>query len=195
MATSSITALIVGLALGLLGLALVRQSWLKRQHGHTAIMVAGWALMAVAAVPFVVALGPDLGVTTAFIAPMLGAMTLMTPGMSQRVGAPASAAASAPQARGRGYATLRTLGVSLLAGPFALGVTLIASIALLRITQVIGWSMPDGLLVVFLFAPIAWAGLAVVSTLEAPLRWRTLSLAGLAALFAVLALCLPPVVS
>lgn len=196
MATSSIAALIVGLALGLLGLALVRQSWLKRQTTHTGLMITGWALMTIAAWPLVIALGPDLGVTTAFIAPMLGAMALMTPGISLPVGRPATnAAATASQQRSRWFSTLRTVAVSLLAGPVALGVTLIASIAIFRITQVMGWTMPDGLLVVFLFAPTAWAGLAVVCALETPLRWRALALAGITALFAILALVLPPSIS
>jgi hypothetical protein len=193
--TSSILALVAGLALGLLGLALVRQSWLKRQTGHTGLMMAGWALMGVAVIPFVAALGPDLGVTSAFIAPMMGVMALLAPGMSQPVGAPAGAPVPAPQSRKRWVASLRTLAVCGLAGPAALAVTLIASIALLRLTQLIGWSMPDGLLLVFLFAPTAWALLAVVSALEAPLRWRSAALAALAAAFTIAALLLPPSVS
>lgn len=195
MSTSSILALVAGLALGLLGLALVRQSSLKRQSAHTGLMMAGWTLMGVATGPFVIALGPDLGVTAAFIAPMLGAITLLTPGMAQPVGAPANAVSPANQARAKWVAILRTIAVSGLAGPVALAVTLIASIALLRLTQLIGWSMPDSLLVVFLFAPLGWAGLAVITALEAPLRWRTTALAGLAAAFTLLALLLPHSVS
>ena len=196
MSTSSILALIVGLALGLLGLALVRQSWLRRQLPHTGRMMAGWALMIIATGPLVYALGPDLGVTTAFIAPMLGAMGLMSPGMIQTVGAPSSTAtATIASPRPRWFSSLRTVAVSLLAGPVALGVTLIASIALFRLTRLIGWSMPDSLLVVFLFAPIGWAALAVVCALEAPLRWRCAALAGLTAAFAILALLLPTSVS
>ncbi|MBL4538995.1 MAG: hypothetical protein JKP96_10030 [Oceanicaulis sp.] len=45
MATSSIAALIAGLALGLLGLALVRLSWIRRQGSHSRLMMAGWGLM------------------------------------------------------------------------------------------------------------------------------------------------------
>ena len=195
MATSSIAALIVGLALGLLGLALVRQSWLRRQTRHTGLMATGWSLMILATAPLVVALGPDLGVTTAFMAPMLGAIALLSPGMTQPVGAASNAVSPASASRTHWLASLRTLIVCLLAGPAALTVTLIASIALLRMTQGIGWTMPDSLLLVFLFAPLAWAGLAVISALDAPLRWRSPSLAALAAVFAILALLLPPSIS
>ncbi len=195
MATSSIAALIVGLALGLLGLALVRQSWLRRQTRHTGLMATGWSLMILATAPLVVALGPDLGVTTAFMAPMLGAIALLSPGMIQPVGAASNAVSPASASRTHWLASLRTLIVCLLAGPAALTVTLIASIALLRMTQGIGWTMPDSLLLVFLFAPLAWAGLAVISALDAPLRWRSASLAALAAVFAILAFLLPPSIS
>lgn len=195
MSTSSIVALVAGLALGLLGLALVRQSWFNRQGAHVGLMASGWALMSIAAVPIVFALSPDLGITTAFMAPMLCAIALLGPGMSQPVGAPSSAVSPTTESRARWRASLRTLAVGLLAGPAALIVTLIASIALLRMTQAIGWSMPDSLLMVFLFAPLGWAGLAVISALDAPLRWRSASLAGLAALFAILALLLQPSVS
>jgi hypothetical protein len=194
-ATSSITALIVGLALGLLGLALVRQSWLRRQTRHTGLMATGWSLMILATAPLVVALGPDLGVTTAFMAPMLGAIALLSPGMTQPVGAASNAVSPASASGTHWLASLRTLIVCLLAGPAALTVTLIASIALLRMTQGIGWTMPDSLLLVFLFAPLAWAGLAVISALDAPLRWRSASLAALAAVFAILAFLLPPSIS
>lgn len=195
MSTSSILALVAGLALGLVGLALVRQSWFNRQGAHVGLMASGWALMIIAAIPIVFALSPDLGLTTAFMAPMLGAIVLLSPGMTRPVGMPSSAVTPTPASRTRWRASLRTLAVSLLAGPAALIVTLLASIALLRMTQAIGWSMPDSLLMVFLFAPLGWAGLAVISALDAPLRWRSASLAGLAALFAILALLLPPSVS
>jgi hypothetical protein len=151
--------------------------------------------MILATAPLVVALGPDLGVTTAFMAPMLGAIALLSPGMTQPVGAASNAVSPASASGTHWLASLRTLIVCLLAGPAALTVTLIASIALLRMTQGIGWTMPDSLLLVFLFAPLAWAGLAVISALDAPLRWRSASLAALAAVFAILALLLPPSIS
>ena len=195
MSTSSILALVAGLALGLVGLALVRQSWFNRQGAHVGLMASGWGLMIIAAIPIVFALSPDLGLTTAFMAPMLGAIVLLSPGVAQPVGAPSSAVTPTPASRTRWRASLRTLAVCLLAGPAALIVTLLASIALLRMSQAIGWSMPDSLLMVFLFAPLGWAGLAVISALDAPLRWRSASLAALTALFAVLALLLPPSVS
>lgn len=196
MATSSIAALIAGLALGLIGLALVRQSWIRRQGSHLYLMIAGWALMLLSAWPFVIALGTDLGVTAAFIAPMLGAMGVMAQGMSRPVSAPALKAA--PVSNGdhsRWMASLRTLSVTALAGPVSLGVTLIASIALFRVTQSLSWNMADSLFVTLLFAPLGWAGLAVICALDAPLRWRTTALVGLAILFALFALLLPPSVS
>lgn len=193
MATSSIAALIAGLALGLIGLALVRQSWIRRQGSHLYLMIAGWALMLVSAWPFVIALGADLGVTAAFIAPMLGAMGVMSQGMAQPL---ALTGAKTTPASGtdapRWFASLRTLAVTGLAVPVSLIVTLIACVALFRLTLSIGWSMPDSLFTVLLFAPLGWAGLAVISTLAAPLRWRTLALVALALGFGALALVLSP---
>ena len=196
MATSSIAALIAGLALGLLGLALVRLSWIRRQGSHLYLMMAGWGLMIVSVWPFVIALGPDLGVTAAFIAPMLGAMSVMAQGMSRPVTAPAlKAAPISNDARPRWMASLRTLSVAALAGPVSLGVTLIASIALFRLTQSLNWEMPDSLFTALVFAPLGWAGLAVICALDAPLRWRTAALVGLALVFALIALFLSPPVS
>ncbi|WP_421859554.1 hypothetical protein [Oceanicaulis sp.] len=197
MATSSILALIAGLALGLLGLALVRRSWIRRQGSHLYLMIAGWVLMLASVWPFVLALGPDLGVTAAFIAPMLGAMGVMIRGMTRPVAAPAlrTALVSTEASRPRWLASLRTLSVAALAGPVSLGVTLIASIALFRLTQSLSWDMADSLFTALVVAPLAWAGLAVVCALEAPLRWRTAALIGLSLVFALIALALPPSVS
>jgi hypothetical protein len=159
-------------------------------------MMAGWALMIVSAWPFVIALGPDLGVTAAFIAPMLGAMSVMAQGMSRPVTAPAlKAAPISNDTRPRWMASLRTLSVAALAGPVSLGVTLIASIALFRLTQSLNWEMPDSLFTALVFAPLGWAGLAVICALDAPLRWRTAALVGLALVFALIALFLSPPVS
>ena len=196
MATSSIAALIAGLALGLLGLALVRQSWIRRQGSHLYLMIAGWTLMLVSVWPFVIALGPDLGVTAAFIAPMLGAVGVLAQGISHRVTSPALKAAPVSDGgRSRWVASLRTLSVAALAGPVSLGVTLIASIALFRLTQTLSWTLADSLFAALVFAPLGWAGFAVVCALDAPLRWRTATLVGLAILFAICALLLPPSVS
>lgn len=196
MATSSIAALIAGLALGLLGLALVRQSWIRRQGAHSRLMMAGWALMIVSSWPFVFALGPDLGVTAAFIAPMLGAMGVMTYGMTRPIPTPVLRTAPVSNGeRSRWTASLRTLSVAALAGPISLGVTLIASIALFRLTQSLSWTMADSLFATLMFAPLGWAGLAVICALEAPLRWRSSALVGLALLFALIALLFSPPVS
>ena len=196
MATSSIAALIAGLALSLLGLALVRLSWIRRQGSHSRLMMAGWALMIASAWPFVIALGPDLGVTAAFIAPMLGAMSVMAQGMSRPVTAPAlKAAPISNDERPRWMASVRTVSVATLAGPISLSVTLIASIALFRLTQVLSWDMADSLFATLVFAPLGWAGLAVICALEAPLRWRTAALVGLALVFALIALLFSPPVS
>tara|TARA_R100000306_G_scaffold61076_1_gene62745 strand:- start:844 stop:1434 length:591 start_codon:yes stop_codon:yes gene_type:complete len=195
-ATSSIAALIAGLALGLFGLALVRLSWIRRQGSHSRLMMAGWGLMIASAWPFVFALGPDLGVTAAFIAPMLGAMSIMSQGMSRPVSAPALKAVPVSTGdRSRWMASLRTLSVAALAGPVSLGVTLIASIALFRLTQTLNWATPDSLFATLVFAPLGWAGLAVICALEAPLRWRTAALVGLALVCALIALFLSPPVS
>ncbi len=141
-------------------------------------------------------LGPDLGVTAAFIAPMLGAMSIMTQGMSRPVSAPALKAVPVSTGdRSRWMASLRTLSVAALAGPVSLGVTLIASIALFRLTQTLNWEMPDSLFATLVFAPLGWAGLAVICALDAPLRWRTAVLVGLALVCALIALFLLPPVS
>ncbi|CAN0292513.1 unnamed protein product, partial [Chrysoparadoxa australica] len=89
----------------------------------------------------------------------------------------------------------RTLVVAALAGPGSLGGTLIASIALFRLPQTLNWEMPDSLFATLVFAPLAWAGLAVICALEAPLRWRSAALAGIALVCALIALFLSPPVS
>lgn len=182
MPTSQILELAFGLALGLGGLALIRRAWFNRHGRHAAAMGLGWAMILIAAFPLAAALGGDRGVTTAVLQPMLIALGMLTPGLSQPVSAPATGPAlTAP---GRGTAVLRTLGVIALCGPVALFAAVLAVMTLFQLSLRLGVSDPDALFLALIAQPLIWAGLAVLGALDAPLRWRAAGMAGFTLLFA-----------
>lgn len=187
MPTSQILELAFGLALGLTGLALIRRAWFNRHGHHLGAMSSGWGLVLLAAFPLAHALGGDLGVTSAFIAPMLLAMAIMTLGLFAPAPLPdGQAKASTPQVRSNSMASVRTLAVIGLAGPGALIVSTLASMALFQSVTLLGWQTSDALFTGLLFSPLSWAALSVIAALDAPLRWRAGVLLALAVVFAAL---------
>jgi len=175
-----------GLALGLVGLALIRRAWFNRHGHHKVSMFAGWSLILLSPFPLASALGGDLGVTTAFIPPSILAMVIMASGLATPAPLPSGQTRIPTSLPERSWAGLRTLAVAGLAGPGALIVSTLASMSLFKGVQLLGWQTSDALFTGLLFAPLSWAALSVFTAMDSPLRWRSSVMALLAVCFGAL---------
>lgn len=178
--------ILLGAALCAAGLAALFAAWTRRSGG--ALIIAGWALLAFALIPFGVAGGADRGVAQGLTLAMVVALAMVTwaglrdPGR-RRTARATNASERTPRVSLDIALTGRRFLVFLLAGPAAAAAALLLSVALFGLTD--GFHPTNQLALTCLLFPIFWAALAVVGAYQAPLKWRAGIIAACAALGAL----------
>ncbi len=178
--------MLLGTALFAGGLAALFAAWKRRSGG--ALIIAGWALLALALVPFGIVGGADRGAAQGLTLVMLAALAVVTwaglrdPGR-RRTARATNASERTPRASLDIALTGKRVLVFLLAGPAAAGAAVLLSVALFGLTS--GIHPSNQLALTCLVFPIFWAALAVVGAYQASLKWRAGIIAASAALGAL----------
>lgn len=179
--------MLLAAALSVAGIWLVRRAWDygrdKRPRARRLALSGGWGLLVAAVWPWSLAAGGDRGVALAFLVPVLGAFVLLAAigrRESRRGGrrAQRNKPANGNGSNGIGARLFaRRVWIFLLAGPLsALAAFLLSAQIYYRWPA--DWDDANRLAAVLLFAPFAWAVLAVWSTYDSRLRVRGAVLAG-----------------
>lgn len=191
--------LVFGIALTMAGVGSLFAAWRARRAGQrrqrNVRVVAGWLLLCLSFVPWIVHGGNDRGVALAIMAFMLAGSTLvLLLGARHRANGRRRNgerdANGASDTRAGGWRLLvRRVWVFLLAGPVSFAVAMLATAALY-----LGWtgSAPDRLAAVMLAVPFAWTLLAIYATYDISLRQRSVAVLGLAAVSAAVLFVLLP---
>ncbi|WP_262690734.1 hypothetical protein [Kordiimonas aestuarii] len=168
---------LLGLALALAGVMVLRYTWGKKGARSRAEVSAGWGLIAASFVPWVMASTPDWGSALAICLFMIIGVVLMgyaaarqPEGRKARAGRAERAAAPASAVPFNWPITGRRVFTFLLAGPIA-GVA--ALYLCLWLYGAMGGGASAGQLMAVLFAfPLLWAVLSVFATYDMPVVRR-----------------------
>lgn len=176
---TEILVLLLGVAFSVSGAMLLYFAWQARRAGQHVrrrrFVVAGWLLITISVLPWVIATGGDKGTALAILVLLLaGSALVIRAGLLHKGNGRRVVERDVRNEVSHGSSLLlRRIWVFLLSGPIAMAAALFISAAVFATWNLANGSEANRLATALLLMPLAWTLLALYATYDAPLRYRT----------------------